>query len=94
MMDDLIKSMESFIQKSVSLSRDPNKKVDISKFKECVALDKNEWKCTGGRLPEDNSNDFITEWRKEGEVDREVRLSFGEQQLWLAYMEKKYKERQ
>jgi len=91
-MDDIIGALEKFIhQATANYKQWPYAgKAKIRNWRICAALLEDGWKCVDGGHPE-NSNSLILVWRKEGEEEREVRLSFTEQQLWLKYLERKAK---
>jgi len=63
-----------------------------NKWKYCVALAARGWKASDYEyVPNDTDDDVIITWRKEGEEEIKIRLSFTEQCLWLKYLEQKEK---
>jgi hypothetical protein len=98
-MKDVVDAMSSFIEQTKNMQRQmPNKSEKKDKWLECIRLLKSGWKnisCYDVEEPsqEDSdeetfaSNDIVFVWQK-GEETKHVRLSFKEQVLWLAYLER------
>jgi len=64
-----------------------------NRWKYCVALAAKGWKASECvKVSEPDCDDIIVTWRKEGEEEIKLRLSFTEQCLWLEYMEQKEKQ--
>ena len=87
--DDLVKASQQ------GQEQQPSRKTN--RWKYCVALAAKGWKAYECRrvYGEDHyCDDVIVKWRKEGEKEIEIRLSFTEQCLWLEYMEQKEKQKQ
>lgn len=89
MFDGLITTMEGMIRDSVSMAG--SSKLNTEGFKKCVVLANAGWKCVSGEHIEDRPNSICLVWNKEGYEDESVTISFGEQQLWLAYIERSKK---
>jgi len=89
MIDGLIKNMEEMIRNSVSAVG--HTKVKVDGLKKCVALMEDDWKCVAGNYVGQSPNAIELVWKKEGYEDENVVLAFGEQQIWLAYLEGKNK---
>lgn len=88
--------MEDFFQQlinnSVSAYNERNPAPKPNRWKYCKALLEDGWVSPECYMPEDSS-DLVFVWKKEGdEREVKVRLSFVEQQLWLEFLEHKYKE--
>ena len=69
--------------------------IDNKKWMYCVVLAKCGWetyncKTIPTKLTEQKYQQeervFVTKWRKEGEEDIEISLTFAEQRLWLGYL--------
>lgn len=89
MIDGLINTMEGMIRDSVSMAG--TSKLNTEGFQKCVALTAAGWACVEGQPVEDRPNSILLIWNKEGYEKESVILSFGEQQLWLAYVERSKK---
>lgn len=91
-MDEIYGMMEKFIQQSVATYKKwPHAgRARIKHWRICAYLFENGWQCYDGEQPE-GSNSLILKWKKEGEEEKQVSLSFAEQQLWLRYLEKRAK---
>lgn len=87
-MDDIIKALEGFIQQATANYKQwPYAgRAKVKNWRLCATLLEHGWECYDGGHPE-GSNALELKWRKDGEEDIEVTLSFVEQQLWLRYLE-------
>ena len=95
-MDECVKSFQNLIAQSfqnfeTAQGVNPHK-AKFNRWKYCVALAARGWKAySAERIGDPEQDDILVKWRKEGEKDIEIRLSFTEQCLWLEYMEQKEK---
>jgi hypothetical protein len=86
---DFIKMFDGFIESSKQTSGFYNQKDKLStRWKYCVALSKLGWKANKcEKVNEQDLEDVIVTWSKEGQKDISIRLSWTEQCLWLEYLE-------
>jgi len=60
------------------------------RWKYCVALSKCGWEAYSFETTKGDDNDnMVIFWRKEGEDDIRLPLSFTDQRLWIEYMQNK-----
>lgn len=89
-MTDYLKFVENIVEYSKQSYKQMNRnrpKKPVTRWKYCAALLESGWKSTECKVVK-NSSDLIFVWNKEGEKEINVRLSFVEQRLWLAYLER------
>lgn len=92
MIDNLIDFVNGIMQQSGEAFAANGPKYSNERWKYCVALAARDWEAYDFEyVPTETDDDTIIKWRKEGEDDIDVRLSFTEQCLWLKYMEQKEK---
>ena len=91
MIDPLINMMDSLVKQSSEAYKQNGPKYSHSKWKYCVALAAKGWEAYAFEpvAGESDSDDVVIKWRKEGEVEIKLRLSFTEQKKWIQYMEQK-----
>ena len=93
-MEDFLDLLNDFVKSSQNAqSQLPKRK--MHRWKYCVALAAKGWKahnCIKVKDDDPFHDDVVVVWRKEGEEEIEIRLSFTEQCLWLEYMEQKEKQ--
>ena len=63
---------------------------DHPKVGHCIALAKAEWKAVSC-VREETSSTITVTWQKADKPDINIKLSFLEQRLWFAYLERKEK---
>lgn len=86
-MDDLLGTFEQFISAAKNNASNNGKKISLSKWKHCVALTKLGWKAYScERIEDQEKDDIIIKWKKEGNKDIIITLTFTEQCLWLEYL--------
>ena len=89
-MDGLINFLNDMVRQSANSYSANGPKAANNRWKYCVALAERGWKAHDYEyVPTDTNDDVIIKWRKEGEVEVKVRLSFTEQCLWIKYLEQK-----
>ena len=92
MFDKLTDMIDGLVKQSGESHQQNGQKYDHNRWKYCVALSDNGWKAYDFKaLSSETEDEIIIKWRKEGEVEIDVILSFTEQCKWLQYMEKKEK---
>jgi len=92
MLDQLADMMDG-LMKQAGEAYKQNGQYNHERWKYCVALSERGWEAYDYKtLPSETEDEIIIKWRKEGEVEIDVRLSFTEQCKWLRYMEKKEKQ--
>lgn len=92
MLDKIADMVDGLVKQSGESYRQNGPKYSHERWKYCVALSERGWKAYDFKvLPSETEDEVIIKWRKEGEVEIEVRLSFTEQCKWIQYMEKKEK---
>jgi len=89
-MDGLIDFLNGVVGQAAQSYTANGPKAPNNRWKYCVALAKRGWKAYDYEyVPTETNDDVIIKWRKEGEVEIKVRLSFTEQCLWIKYLEQK-----
>lgn len=92
MLDKITDMMDGLAQQSGESYRQNGHKYSNNRWKYCVALAERGWEAYDFKsISSETEDEVIIKWRKEGEVEINVRLSFTEQCEWLRYMEKKEK---
>jgi len=89
-MDELFDMIDGMLKasKKQKVSRDPN---EFQKWKQCVALHKLGWKAFNC-IKKENSDSMIVTWRKDGQQDIQIELTFIEQCIWFEYLSKGQKD--
>jgi len=88
MIDGLIDLMGDVVKQSSESFAANGPKYSNNKWKYCVALAAKGWEAYDFEyVPTEKADDTIIKWRKEGEKDVAIRLTFTEQCLWIKYME-------
>jgi len=89
-MDGIVDFLNDMVGKAGQSYAANGPKYSTNRWKYCVALAERGWKAHAYEyVPTDTDDDVIIKWKKEGEVEIKVRLSFTEQCLWIKYLEQK-----
>jgi len=92
MIDKLVDLVNDIVKQSGASYAANGPKYNHDRWKYCVALAARGWKAYDFEyVPTEADDDVIIMWRKEGEDDIKLRLSFTEQCKWLKYLEQKEK---
>jgi hypothetical protein len=92
MLDQIADLIDGLMKQSGEAYRHNSQVYSNTRWKYCVALAERGWEAYDFKpIPSETEDEVIIKWRKEGEVEINVRLSFTEQCLWLRHMEQKEK---
>ena len=87
-MTDLFETIDRLIATSQKAQTELPKS-GTGRWKYCVALASKGWEAYGyEKVGEPHANELVIKWKKRGEKDIRIRLTFVEQCLWVDYLEK------